>query len=79
MHRIDRGRGTQSKVALGKRLGELCVSCGVTNLTTCDVSASLEVFICQMHAKEMIRPMGNCMGTRIRCGGWIRQLYAKIK
>ena len=49
------------------------------DLTTCDVSASPVVVICQMHAKEMIRPLDDGPGTHIRCGGWIRQLYAKIK
>ena len=28
------------------------------DLTTCDVSASPEAVICQMHTKEMIRPPG---------------------
>ena len=48
-------------------------------LTACDVSASLEVVICKIHAKEMIRPLDDGRGTRIRYGGQIRQLYAKIK
>ena len=43
-----------------------------TDLTTCDVSASTERVICQMHAKEMIRPSDDGPGIRIRCGGWIR-------
>ena len=50
-----------------------------TDLTTCDVSASLEAIICQMHATEMICPMGDGPETRVRCGGCIRQLYTKIK
>ena len=48
-------------------------------LTICDVSASLVVVICQMHAKEMIPPLDDGPRTRIRCGGQIRQLDAKIK
>ena len=50
-----------------------------TDLTTCGVSASPEAIICQMHAKEMIRPPDDGPEIRIRCGGWIRQLYAKNK
>ena len=46
-------------------------------LTTCDVNASPEAFICQMHAKEMIFPPDNGLEICIRCNGWIRQLYAK--
>ena len=48
-------------------------------LTTYDVSASLEAVICQMHAKEMIRPLGDGPDIHVRCGGWIRQLYVEIK
>ena len=48
-------------------------------LTICDVSASLVVVICQMHAKEMIRPLDDGSGTCIRCGGRIRHLYAEVK
>ena len=43
-----------------------------TDLITCDVSASPEAVICQMHAKEMIHPPDNDPGIRIRCGGRIR-------
>ena len=46
-------------------------------LNTCDVSASLEAVICQMHAKEMIHPPDDGPKIHIRCGGRIRQLYAK--
>ena len=46
-------------------------------LNICDVSASLETIICQMHAKEMIRSLDDAPEICIRCGGWIRQLYAK--
>ena len=46
-------------------------------LTTCDVSASPEAVICQMHAKEMIHPLGNGLGTYIRCGGWSGHLCVK--
>ena len=45
-----------------------------TDLTTCDVSASSEVVICQMHAKEMIRLPDDGLEIRIRCGGQSRQL-----
>ena len=41
------------------------------DLTTCGVSAILEVVICQMHAKEMIRPPGGGPEARIRYSGWI--------
>ena len=46
-------------------------------LTTCDVSASSEAVICQMHAKEMICSSDDGPEICIRCDGWIRQLYAK--
>ena len=49
------------------------------DLTTCDVSAIWKGVMCQIHAKEMISPPGGGLGTRIWCGGQIRQLYAKIK
>ena len=49
------------------------------DLTTCDVSESPEVVICQMHAKEMIRPPDDGLTIHIRCGGWSRQLCVKIK
>ena len=49
------------------------------DLTTCDVSACLEAVIFQMNAKEMIHPPDDGLGICIRCGGRIRQLYAKIK
>ena len=47
------------------------------DLTTCDMSASMDAVICQIHAKEMICSPSNGLEIRIRCGGWIRQLYAK--
>ena len=50
-----------------------------TDLTTCDVSASLEAFISRMHAKKMIRPSDDGRKTHVRCGGWIRQLYVEMK
>ena len=53
------------------------MSCGGQNLTTCDVSASLKAVICQMNAKEMIRPLDDGLEICTRCGGRIRQLYAK--
>ena len=49
------------------------------DLTTCDVSASLEAIICQMHATKMIRPLGDGLETQLRCGGWIRKLYTEMK
>ena len=49
-----------------------------TKLTTYGVSASLEVVICQMHEKEMICPPGDGLENHVRCGGWIRQLYAEM-
>ena len=42
------------------------------DLTTCDVSASMEAVICLIHAKEMICPSGDGPDTHIRCSGWIR-------
>ena len=45
------------------------------DLTTCDVSASLEAVICQIHAKEMICFMDDGLEVHIRCGGWSGQLY----
>ena len=48
-------------------------------LTTCDVSAILKAVMCQMHAKEMIHPLGRVLETRVRCSGRIRQLYAEVK
>ena len=47
------------------------------DLTTCDVSASLEVVICQIHAREMIHISDDGLNTCIRCGGWSRQLCVK--
>ena len=70
MHRIDHGRGMQTEVALRQRSEELCVNCG--GWTTCDVSASPKAFICQMHVKEMIRPLDDGPEIHIRCGGRIR-------
>ena len=49
------------------------------DLTTCDVSASLEVVICQIHAKEMIRLSDDGPEICIRCSGRSRWLYAIIK
>ena len=50
------------------------------DLTTCDVSASLEVVICQIHAKEMIHLPDDGLDICIRCGGRSRQLHVtKIK
>ena len=46
---------------------------------TCDVSVSPEVVICQMHAKEMIRPLDDGPDIHIRCGGRRRQLCVKNK
>ena len=43
-----------------------------TDLTTCDVSASPEAVICQIHAKEMIHLSNDGLDIYIRCGGWIR-------
>ena len=48
-------------------------------LTTCDVSASPEVVICQIHAKEIIHLLDNGPKICIRCGERSIQLYAKIK
>ena len=50
-----------------------------TDLSTCDVSASPEVVICQRHANKMIRLLDNGPEIRIRCSGWSRQLCVKIK
>ena len=47
------------------------------NLTTCDVSAILEVVVFQMYAQEMIRSSDDGLEICIRCGGRIRQLYDK--
>ena len=47
------------------------------DLTTCDVSASPETVICQMHAKEIIRLSDDGLKIHIRCGGWSRQLCVK--
>ena len=47
------------------------------DLTTCGVSASLEAFICQMHAKEIICLPDDGLKIRIRCGGWSRELCVK--
>ena len=49
------------------------------DLITCDVSASMEVVICQIHAKEMIRLLDDGLEIRIRCGGRSRRLYVKNK
>ena len=49
-------------------------------MTTCDVSASLEAVICQIHEKEMICFPDDGPEIHIRCGGWSRRLYVtKIK
>ena len=37
-----------------------------TELTTCDVHASLEAVICQIHAREIIRIPENGLEIRIR-------------
>ena len=50
-----------------------------TELTTCDVSVSLEAFICQIHAKEMIGPLDDGSKTSVRCDGKIRQLNVEMK
>ena len=49
-----------------------------TNLTTCDVSASPEAVICQIHAKEMMCLLGDRPESRIRCGGQGRWLKIKM-
>ena len=49
------------------------------DLTTCDVSASPEAVVFQMHAKEMIRPPDDGSKTRVRCSEQIRELYVEIK
>ena len=48
-------------------------------MTTCDVSASLEAVIFQIHAKEMIYLLDDGLDICIRCGGWSIQLCVKIK
>ena len=50
-----------------------------TELTTGDVSASPEVVICQIHAKEMICISDGGPDIYIRCGGQSRQLCVEIK
>ena len=62
MHGIGRGRGSrvdavegmQTKVALRQRSGEHVCVLRWTYLTTCDVSTSLEEFICQIRARKEI-------------------------
>ena len=49
------------------------------DLTTCDVRASMEVVICQIHEKEMIHLPDDGPEIRIRCGGRSRYLFVKIK
>ena len=51
------GRGMQTKVALGQRSGELCVS------------ASLGVVICLIRTRKINCFMDNGPKVRIRCGG----------
>ena len=63
------GRGTQTEVALGQRLGERVCVLWWTNLTTCDVSASPRVLICQIHARKINHFVDNGPKVRIRCGG----------
>ena len=50
-----------------------------TELTTCDVSASLEALICQIHANKMIHFLDDGLEIRLRCGGRSRQLCVKIQ
>ena len=47
-------------------------------LTTCDVTTSSEVVICQIHAKEMIRLPDDGPNIYIRCGRRSRKLCIKI-
>ena len=81
MYGIDHGKGKQVDGAeackpmwILDRGQESCV-CELwwMELTTCDVRASQEEVICQIHAREIIR----LPEIRIRCGGWSRQLYVK--
>ena len=43
-------------------------------MTTCDVSASPEAVICQIHAKEMIRLSDDGSDIYIKYNGWSRWL-----
>ena len=87
MHRIDRGRGTRfgaEEARKPKWLSNRWVERAMCelqwmDLTTCDVSVSPEAVICQIHVREIIYFLDNGLEIRVRCGGWIRQLYVEIK
>ena len=66
-------------MALGQRSGERVCVLWSTNLTTYDVSASLGEILCQIHAREINRFVGNGPEVRVRCSGWRRQLCVKIQ
>ena len=72
-------RGMQIEVALGSRLGECVCVLWWTNLTTCDVSASLGAFICQIHARKRNHFVDSGPEVRVRCGKWKRQLCVNIQ
>ena len=62
------GRGMQTKVALGQRLGERVCVLRWTNLTTCDVSASPWTLICQIHGRKIKGVVDDGPYVRVRCG-----------
>ena len=79
IHGIRCGRGMQIEVALGQRSRERVCVLRWTDLTTCDVSASLGVVLCQIHARKINHFVDNGPEVRVRCSGWSRQLCVKIQ
>ena len=69
----------KTEVALEQRSGERVCVLWWMDLTTCDVSTSMGALICQIHAIKINHFVHNGPEIRIRCGGWRRRLYAKIK
>ena len=55
-------------MALGQKSGEHVCVLWWMNLTTCDVSTSLEAFICQIHARKIKGFVDDGLDVRIRCG-----------
>ena len=66
-------------MALEKNSGERACDLWWTDLTICDVSASPEAVMSQIHAKEMSRSPDNGLVICIRCDGRSRRLYVKTK
>ena len=59
----------ETEVALRQRSGDCVCVLQWIDLTTCDVSASLRVILCQIHARKINHFVDNGPEIRIMCGG----------